>query len=182
MDPIAILQQKLQDTASFGARALSEPAILDIEMLEQKLRALDGLARELFQESLRETYVSIATKLERGARLDVAEREALELLFTGEAKYYLKTENNFHDWLEELRRLMEELRAVEEGGIRSLDELLHLQALCKDAGHVLPELQFYLREQERVRRFQDSMHGELDRESGRMLAAMIRDLMASPNR
>jgi hypothetical protein len=182
MEPIEMVQDKLRRTVEYGTRALESPAPLDMETLDQKLRTLNHMARELFQETLREIYEALAVKLDRGETLERAERDALELLFVGEAKYYLKTENNYHDWIFELRRLMDELRSTGESGLQRIDDLMHVQALCRDASHVLPEVMFYLRERERVETFQRSLQGEISRDDGRMLARMIRDLMSSPLR
>jgi hypothetical protein len=182
MDPIAILQDKLELTVELGDRALDARDLLGIERLDQKMRSIDSLCRETFQDTFADTYASIAAKLDRGQAIDAAERRALEVLFTGEAEYYLKTENNFNDWIDELRRLMGELRGAREDGLGNIAELMRVQALCRDAMHVLPEVQYYLREAERVELFRESLASEITPESGRMLARMIRDLLASPNR
>lgn len=179
---LAMLEEKLAQTVESGRPALAAPRLEAVERLDQKLRTLDALCRETFQETLRDAYEQIAGKLERGAALDSGERKALELLFTGEAMYYLKTENNFHDWIAELNRLLGELAAVQAKGLGSLADLMHVQALCRDAMHVTPELTFYLRESQRVQQFRDNMDVEISLEGGRILARMIRDLMSSPNR
>jgi hypothetical protein len=182
MDTNALLQEKLARTAEFGDRAFESRDLLDLETWDAKIRVLDGLCREAFQETLRDAYDVIAGKLDRGETLDANERNAVELLFTGEAKYYLKTENNFEDWIAELKRLVGELDARRREGLGSLANLMHVQALCRDAIHVMPEVLYYLREKERIELFREGLHGEISREEGRMLARMIRDLMASPNR
>jgi hypothetical protein len=182
MDSIAILKEKLADTVELGDRALSKPEVIELEALDQKLRTVNSLCRELFQEALRDAFHAIAGKLDRGEALNPDERNAIELLFTGEADYYLKTENNFADWISELQRLVGELGRTREAGVDSLAELMHVQALCRDAMHVLPEVLYFLREKERVQLFQESLRGEISPESGRMLARMIRDMMASPDR
>jgi hypothetical protein len=124
----------------------------------------------------------IADKLERGQTLDSGERRAVEVLFTGEAEYYLKTENNFADWIVEVERLVGELERRRNGGLASLADLMHVQALCRDAMHVLPEIIYFLREKQRIAQFRSSLNGDLSPEGGRHLARMIRDLMASPHR
>jgi hypothetical protein len=182
MDTLALLQDRLERTVAFGTRALDAPALRELETLDQKLRTLDSLCRESFQETLSDAYELIAGKLERGVALDANERNAVELLFTGEAKYYLKTENNFHDWIQELQRLVGELDGKRSTGLASLADLMHVQALCRDAMHVMPEVLYYLRERERVELFRESLHGEIGREQGRLLARMIRDMLASPHR
>jgi len=182
MDPLAMLQDRLTRTVEFGSRALGDRQTLDLEILDQKFRTLDSLCRETFQETLRDAFDVIAGKLDRGEALDASERNAVELLFTGEAKFYLKTENNFHDWIDELKRLVGELDARRAQGLSNLADLMHVQALCRDAMHVMPEVLYYLREKERVQLFGESLHGEISREEGRLLARMIRDLMSSPHR
>jgi hypothetical protein len=59
---------------------------------------------------------------------------------------------------------------------------MHVQALCRDAMHVTPEVTYYLREKQRIAQFRESVSGAITPEGGRLLARMIRDLMASPNR
>jgi hypothetical protein len=179
---LGMLEDKLQQTVEFGRPALESPRMEAIERLDQRLRTLDSLCRETFQETLSGAYEVIAGKLDRGEALDSGERKALELLFTGEATYYLKTENNFDDWIIELERLVAELDSVRKHGIQNLADLMHVQALCRDAMHVTPEVIFYLRERERVDQFRKNLDGEISREGGRVLARMIRDMMSSPHR
>jgi hypothetical protein len=183
MDSMALVMEKLARATAMGSSALRSHDISQVERFEQKLQVLDSLCREAFQETLHDLYLTIAEKLEKGTEaLSPREREAVELLFTGEAKYYLKTENSYDDWVAELERLIRELEATRAGGLGSIADLMHVQALCRDALHVLPELSYYLREKERVALFRQNLDGELTRESGRMLARMIRDLMSSPRR
>ncbi|HSJ24315.1 MAG TPA: hypothetical protein VK929_06600 [Longimicrobiales bacterium] len=177
-----MLQEKLRHTVETGGPALVDPHMDGVERLDQKLRTLDSLCRETFQETLSDAYALIAGKLEAGEALTPGEHKAVELLFTGEATYYLKTENNFHDWIAELNRLLDEMAALEADGLDNLAELMHLQALCRDAMHVTPEVIYYLRERQRVEQFRASLEGDISREGGRLLARMIRDLMASPHR
>lgn len=182
MESTRAIQEQMDRAVKLGNVALASHDLQQVERLDQKLRSLDALCRELFQETLSDAYTSIAAKLDRGEALNPGERKAVELLFTGEAEYYLKTENNYHDWIAELQRLMAELQTTRESGLGSLADLMHVQALCRDAMHVLPEVQYYLREKERVAIFRESLSGEISPEEGKLLARMIRDLMSSPHR
>jgi hypothetical protein len=179
---LGTLQDRLAQAVDLGGPALATPHVEAIERLDQTLRALAGLCRETFQETMADAYTHIAGKLERGDALTPGERAALELLFTGEATYYLKTENNFDDWISELERLVAELRRRRGEGLNSLADVMHVQALCRDAMHVTPEVIFYLREKQRVEQFRENLSGEISREGGILLGRMIRDLMASPYR
>jgi hypothetical protein len=182
MESVTVVQQQMDRAITLGEIALASHDLLQIERLDQKLRTLDAVCRELFQETLSDAYLSIAAKLEQGKSIDANERKALEILFTGEAEHYLKTENNYQDWITELNRLIAEIRRTRDGGLESLADLMHVQALCRDAMHVFPEVIYFLREKERVALFRESLQGEFTPESGRMLARMIRDMMSSPHR
>jgi hypothetical protein len=179
---LAMVHDALSQAVALGRPALAAPRVESMEQFDEMLRKLDGLCRETFQETLRDGYEVIARKLDRGTPLSVSERQALALLFTGEAAYYLKTENNYHDWIDELNRLVGELSRIGAEGIGSLADLMHVQALCRDAMHVTPEVTYYLREKQRIAQFRESVSGAISPEGGRLLARMIRDLMASPYR
>ena len=140
---------------------------------------LESMAREAFQGRMKNDYLSIAEKLEDGAEITPAEREALELLIIGEAKYYLKQENDFENWRSELQRLAGEMEKVHTSGLAGIEDLMRLQALCREAGAVLPDITFYLREKERIQRFEDALRGTLDPEVRRFLAEIITGMMRS---
>ena len=103
----------------------------------------------------------------------------LNLLIVGEAKYYVKHENDLENWRGELARLIEEIERIEAGGANDVDRLLHIQALCRDARHILPDITFYYSEKERLARFETATSGQIDAEKGRILADVIRAMMES---
>jgi hypothetical protein len=179
---LAMLQEKLAQMVELGGPALANPRLEGVERLDQTLRSLDSLCRETFQETLHDAFDVIADKLEQGEVLSSGEHKALELLFTGEAEYYLKSENNFDDWIDELNRLVGELDRLSVNGLDSLADIMHVQALCRDATHIMPELIYYLREKKRIEQFRASLADEISPAAGQLLARMVRDLMASPYR
>ena len=56
---------------------------------------------------------------------------------------------------------------------------MRVQSVCLEAKTVLPELTNYLRERERVERFETSMRSSLGAESGQLLADVVREMMQS---
>ncbi|MFN8457294.1 MAG: hypothetical protein U0401_21990 [Anaerolineae bacterium] len=64
-------------------------------------------------------------------------------------------------------------------GLEGLDSLIHLPALCAEAMRVLPDLAYYYEEQERARRFDEAIRGQLDRETRRTLANLIKEMLTS---
>jgi hypothetical protein len=147
--------------------------------LQEQFAALEGLARESFQAKLKDMYWSILAKLEDGQGLTAAEHNILELLMVGEAKYYLRYENDVENWRTEARRLVEALKKQQAGGVDEIDSLMRLRALCREAQRVVPDLTYYFRERERIRQFEEATRDAIDVETRRALANLIKDMMDS---
>jgi len=149
------------------------------QQFQAEVSELESLARETFQTKLNEMYWPILDKLEAGQPLTAAEHNILELLMVGEAKYYLKYENEVEAWRSELKRLVEELKKQQVIGLDEIDSLLRLRALCREALRVLPDMAYYFQEIERVRQFEDATRGAIDVETRRALANLIKEMMNS---
>lgn len=144
-----------------------------------QLNRLDSQAREALQARLEQHLWPVVEKLENDQPLAAAEQEMLQLLLVGDAKSYVKTEAHVDNWRSEAKRLMEEIRRLQAEGLEGLDSLMRLQALCRETMRILPDLAFYYEEQERARRFEQAMGGELDRETRRILANLIKEMLTS---
>jgi hypothetical protein len=149
------------------------------ETLDSLFRRLDAVAREVFQDKLRNDYQGLVEKLEKGRVLTPDEQNTLELLIIGVARTYLQMESDFPAWKTKVDRLARELEALEASGVDSTDALLRVQSVCLEAKTVLPELTNYLRERERVERFETSVRSSLGAESGQLLADVVREMMQS---
>jgi len=147
--------------------------------LQDQMAVLEGAAREAFQAKLDDMYWSILEKLEDGQPLTAAEDNILELLMVGEAKYYLRYENDVENWRSELKRLIEEIKRQQAAGLDEIDSLMRLRALCREALRVLPDLTYYFKEKERVRQFENATRDAIDVETRRALANLIKDMMDS---
>jgi len=179
MKLIPILSSYAQAAVELSKRCFSRPTPSDYERLDRHIRRLEGMAREAFQEEYRKRYEALALKLEQGQPLTQDEKHDLELLIIGEAQYYLKTEQDFEAWQHELHRLIDEIEKLEKDGFNDVEAFMHLQALCRDARGVLPNITFYMREQERVKQFKSRITGDLDQETARILADLIRSMLHS---
>ncbi|RME98079.1 MAG: hypothetical protein D6768_18155 [Chloroflexi bacterium] len=172
------LVQKIQ-TATNAALAAEESRLF--EDLNALVGKLDSAAREGIQYAAQKSYQPILSKLENGQPLTTDERELLKMLVVGRANAYIKTENDLENWRTEIRRLAAELANAEAGGLDTIEQLLHVRALCRDAAGVLPDIAFYYREQERVRRFESALSGNLSAEDGKILADVLRAMMSAEN-
>jgi hypothetical protein len=171
---------KAREIVESAGRAFASEHPTSYRAFDQKIRELEALAREAFQAKLKGDYRTIVDKLEQGQPLSGEDHELLKLLIVGEANYYLKYENDLQHWQAELKRLTEEIERLVSTGLNDVDSLLHVQALCRDARAVLPDIIFYLQEKDRLARFEKATQGPLDVGSGRLLADLIKQMMASP--
>lgn len=179
MEAGKILSAKVNETVVASGLATDSDDSLLYENLTQHIRELEIMMREAFQLKVQDDYKSILAKLENENPLSDNELEMLKLLIVGEAKYYLKYENNLEDWRNELKRLAAEMEKVEAGGLDDIDSLLHMQALCRDARGVLPDITFYFAEKERLDRFEAATSGPLDDIARRTLIEVLKAMMQS---
>ncbi len=165
---VKIAQQSLETEASLG-----------FETLDQSIHELEDVAREAMQARLSSHFWPIIEKLENGDSLAAAEQDMLQMLLVGEAQYYIKSEGDVEQWKEEVARLVEEIRRLEASGMEELDSMLRLQAICRELQRLVPDLTFYFGEKERVQRFNEAIHSAIDRDTRRLLANLIKDMLNS---
>jgi hypothetical protein len=174
-----LVSAKVREVVEVAARALNSEASLPYENFDATVRELETFSREAFQAKVGNDYRSILHKLDHKQRLNEHELQMLELLIVGGAKYYLKYENDLDNWRAELGRLVEEMEKVESGGLDDIDSLLHLEALCRDAKGVLPDVTYYYRENERLNNYRTAISGPLSAEDQELLAEVLRSMMQS---
>lgn len=169
----------INQTADMAVRSLEAATSAGYEALEAHIRGLEALAREAFQAKLSDHFWPVVEKLENGTPLAAAEQDMLQLFMVGDAKYYVKYENEVENWQNEVKRLVEEMKRLQASGLTELDSLIHLRAHCHEAMRILPDLAFYFGEKERARKFDEALRSAIDRDTRRTLANLIKDMLAS---
>lgn len=145
-----------------------------INILQTLFRDLESSTREKFQEKLYEPALAIVKKLQLDKDLTMQEKRTLELLIVGDADYYTRIENNFADWLTELRRLVALLASIKGDDDRlSVEELCQLRASARDALNLLPTIAYFVKERNRVEQFREATRRYLEPEDKMMLASII---------
>ena len=173
------VSQKVQIVQKAASEALSSDNSQNFEIFALQVSELESMTREAFQAKYNNAYKDIIGKLEKGINLSSEELEILKLLVIGDAEYYTKYENDLQNWQNELTRLVSEIEKLESSDLDNVDNLLHMQALCRDARGVLPEITFYYREKERIKRFETAASGPVDAESKKIMADVIRSMVSS---
>ena len=123
---------------------------------------------------------AIIGKLENNQPLNEAEKQTVKLWVVGDAEGYVKMENNFQDWLEEYRRLLDVI-ADWEGKTGSVQELVEVHGVLEDAIKVADAVAHFLEDRERVARFENAM-SNLNAEDNKFIAGMLKSMLASPDR
>ncbi len=136
--------------------------------------------RQAIEQATAEAVAAIIGKLENNQPLTEAEKQTVKLWVVGDAEGYVKMENNFQDWLEEYRRLLDVI-ADWEGKTGSVQELVEVHGVLEDAIKVADAVAHYLEDRERVARFENAMRN-LNAEDNKFIAGMLKSMLASPDR
>jgi hypothetical protein len=174
MPALASFPEIIAQACALSERCLQADAAEDCGALDQAIRRVDDLAREAIHQRLASDLLRIADKLDSGAALSPDDERNLETFAIGNAARYVSAENNVEEWKAEVRRLIAELDDVASIAESSVDRLLHVRALCRDAMGVLPELIHWMEEKERIERFRAGAVSR-DPERGRIIARFLRE-------
>jgi hypothetical protein len=136
--------------------------------------------RQAIEQATAGDVAAIIGKLENNQPLNQAEKEMVKLWVVGDAEGYVKMENNFQDWLQEYRRLMDDIAAW-EGKTGSVQELVDVHGLLEDAIKVADAVAHYLEDRERVARCETAL-SNLNAEDNKFIAGMLKSMLASPDR
>ncbi len=133
--------------------------------------------RQAIEQATAAEVAAIIGKLENKQPLNQAEKEMVKLWVVGDAEGYVKMENNFQDWLQEYRRLMDEIAAW-EGKTGSIQELVEVHGVIEDAIKVADAVAHYLEDRERVARCETAL-SNLNAEDNKFIAGLLKSMLSS---
>jgi hypothetical protein len=162
-----------------GSKTINNDSAEAYERLDLQIRTLEAMARETFQYQFRQDYQTVVDKLENEEILDEEDKQLLAQLVIADAKAYVKQAKDYETWKDQIDRMLTELRQLQEKGVRTSDDLLHIQAICRDLRGVLPDITYFLRERERIRSFEQNDIQSLSPELKKFLAEIIKAMMES---
>ena len=162
-----------------AASALSTESAAEFERFERQLSDLAGLVRELQQAMWANEAQATLRRLERGEPLTETDTEVIRTFLVSDAEHYLAVENDFPQWLEELRRLMDDIRRRVENLDRTT--IGELRGVLKDAIRLVPDIRNYLDEQQRVERCNVALH-TFDKTSRAALARVLTEQLRKSDR
>jgi hypothetical protein len=136
--------------------------------------------RQAIEQATASEVAAIIGKLENNQPLNQAEKEMVKLWVVGDAEGYVKMENNFQDWLQEHRRLTDEI-ASWEGRTGSIQELVEVHGLLEDAIKVADAAAHYLEDRERVSRCEAAL-SNLNAEDNKFIAGLLKSMLSDSER
>jgi hypothetical protein len=136
--------------------------------------------RQAIEQATAGVIAAIIGKLENNQPLTEEEKQTVKLWVVGDAEGYVKSENNFQEWLEEFRRLME-IIAAWESKTGSIQELVEVHGVLEDAIKLADAVAHYLEDRERVSRFENAMTS-MNAEDGKFIAGLLKSMLKSPER
>jgi hypothetical protein len=156
--------QKNNDAASYQRLAT------DVSEYEIQLR-------EYIQEITKREISRIIQKLENQKEISAEELKFIKLWIVGDAEYYTRLENNFNDWLAEVRRVIGEINKI-NAAEPDFETASRLRAMLEDGKRVMYDIAFFLEKKERETKFTEATL-ELDSEEKDLLAKLLKSKLAS---
>jgi hypothetical protein len=166
-----VVSTKLKDTLDLAARCFEAEKSEGYEALLEQLEELHSLTQESVRA--RSDRGTIAKKLESGDALTPDEMNSLKLMLVGDADYYMKYDEDFDRSEGELKKIVDNIRSLQAGELDA-DAAMHLGVLCREACSVAKPTAFYLEQKERLHKFEEATRDGIDRETGKMLADILR--------
>ncbi len=136
--------------------------------------------RERLQENTKSDIQNILRKLENGQNPDAKDVDLLRLWIVSEAQSYIETENSFNDWVNDLGRVIAEIKKVPEGSL-DLQKIMQLTGLANDGRRSAADIMNYLEKKERIRSFEESIQDLKDNEKRVHLIGILKYKMISPD-
>jgi hypothetical protein len=136
--------------------------------------------RRAIEQATAGTVAAVIGKLENNQSLTEDEKKMVKLWVVGDAEGYVKSENNFQDWLQEYRRLMDVITAW-ESKTATIQELVEVHGVLEDAIKLADAVAHYLEDRERVSRFENAITS-MNAEDNKFIAGMLKSMLTSPER
>ncbi len=138
--------------------------------------------REEIQRQTADNIKQVIANLRNNKAISPRDKDMIKLWILGDAESYTMMENNFHDWINEYKRLLGVLESMERDS-GSLQTLFKAQGVIEDASRVSYDIANYLEKKERIERFKNTFdhNAELDKPLRDALADILTVKLTSPD-
>jgi hypothetical protein len=173
------LTDTIQQLKEATEAALSQPGVSQFEALEKYLNEVDGFVRETQQAMWAAEARMTVRRLENGEPLNAQDHDVIRAFLISDAEHYVAIENDYNNWLSELKRLIKEL----DRRAKNVDRfsIADLRGILKDAIRLVPDIRNFLDEQQRISKFENASK-QLDQTSRSMLCKLLNEQLRTANR
>lgn len=126
----------------------------DYQRISSLIHDVKTIIQENIQNKTRADIEAVIHKLENNLRLTDSDINYIRLWIIGDAINYKRMENNFDDWLSELKRLEEVITSYAENGNLEMGDYYKLQGIMEDSARLIPNIINYLEKKERINNFE----------------------------
>lgn len=173
------LVETVQGLKEAATSALTNESVDDFEAFERYLNEVDAFVRETQQSLWADEARATLRRLEKGEPLNKQDSDLIRAFLVSDAQSYLTQENNYNDWLNELKRLVNDLS--KRVNTVNRENIADLRGVLKDAIRLVPDIRNYLDEKRRVEKFEQAL-GTLDKPSRDMLVRLLKEQLRSSSR
>ena len=167
------LTAKLSEALQTAAECSTSDDAERYRLLAERLAELESSAGQFLRSHT--AYQLVAGKLQQDQPLTADDVKTLRSLIVGDADDYLKYDDDFGQAKNQLGRIVGEIRKLQSSE-PSLETLMRLRVLCREAASALVPTVHYLEQKERVKNFEEHVHPPLSSDARRMLVHVIEDL------
>lgn len=173
------LTDSIQNLKQYTETVLNDPTVENFENFEAYLDDVEDFVRETQQAMWANEAKTAIKNLDKNNPLSDADKEVIRVFIVSDAEHYLAMENNFPDWIRELKRLTDDL--VSRANMIDRHTIGDIRGVLKDAMRLVPDIRNYLDEKSRVQKFEASL-GSMDAATQKMLVKLMNEQLSSGNR
>ncbi len=173
------LGDTIQDLRTAADAALASGTADDFATFERFVNEVEAYTRELQQSMWGDEARQAIKNLNSSNPLTPDDHDVIRAFMISDAQAYLEHENDFNNWINELKRLVADIETRANNIDR--DSIADFRGVLKDAIRVVPDIRNFYAEKLRVEKFEEALLS-LDESSRKMLAQVMTEQLRSTNR
>lgn len=142
-------------------RTLTNQTAANYQLVQIKLSELGAAFRELYQAVTADSIKDVINKLDKKAPLNTEDIKLIRNWIVGDAETYLNNENSFNDWVKLFNNILDTVETQYDLNIIP-DKILQLGAFIQIVNRLIPNINYYISERDRILSFERATSGGID--------------------
>ena len=169
----------IQDLRIAADSALANGTAGDFASFERFVNEVEAYARELQQSMWGDEARAAIRRLQSGGSLTPDDHDVIRAFMISDAQAYLEHENDYNNWIDELKRLIADIETRANNIDR--ESIADFRGVLKDVIRLVPDIRNFCAEKLRIEKFEEALL-TLDPTSRKMLAQVMTEQLRSTNR